>query len=67
MQFDNQFVISNKPEDLLDTPSDDRYYITDFFNAAELDESEQSKRLDDVIQILFSEEPGEAGTIENVF
>lgn len=67
MNFDIQFVIPNKPEDLLETSSDDKYQITDFFNAAELDETEQSKRLDEVIQILFSEEPGEAGTIENVF
>lgn len=67
MNLDSNFVIPNKPEDLTAIPSDERYYVQDFFNASELDEAEQSTRLDDVIKILFSEDPADAGTIENVF
>jgi hypothetical protein len=37
MDLETNFVIPNKPEDLLDWKKDGKYYVTDHYNAGELD------------------------------
>jgi hypothetical protein len=57
MDLETNFVIPNKPEELTDWKKDGKYYVSDIIEPSDLNTTHQGQKLEDVIQILFEEDP----------